>query len=226
MTRTNASPDRDLFLAALVDDAADGQRVLWVGDARSRGPAALAERAERVVVLDTREDAIFDDSDEGDDTRGELLIRPFADGPPSDPYDVAVVTELGVFRNLRQALERLERLVGDGLLVLVTDTHSGLEPEFVQDCVRDVFGAGRWFGQSGFVGDTVAELGAGEVQGAAVDAGLLTDTPPLARFIAVVGSERDRLPGYLVVQTAGLGAGVSAFASEDDRLDARDDDRR
>jgi predicted nucleic acid-binding Zn-ribbon protein len=225
MTRTNASPDRDLFLAALVDDAADGQRVLWVGDARSRGPAALAERAERVVVLDTREDAIFDDSDEGDDTRGELLIRPFADGPPSDPYDVAVVTELGVFRNLRQALERLERLVGDGLLVLVTDTHSGLEPEFVQDCVRDVFGAGRWFGQSGFVGDTVAELGAGEVQGAAVDAGLLTDTPPLARFIAVVGSERDRLPGYLVVQTAGLGAGVSAFASEDDRLDARDDDR-
>ncbi len=225
MTRTNASPDRDLFLAALVDDAADGQRVLWVGDARSRGPAALAERAERVVVLDTREDAIFDDSDEGDDTRGELLIRPFADGPPSDPYDVAVVTELGVFRNLRQALERLERLVGDGLLVLVTDTHSGLEPEFVQDCVRDVFGAGRWFGQSGFVGDTVAELGAGEVQGAAVDAGLLTDTPPLARFIAVVGSERDRLPGYLVVQTAGLGAGVSAFAGEEDRLDARDDDR-
>ena len=50
MTRTNASPDRDLFLAALVDDAADGQRVLWVGDARSRGPAALAERAESVVT--------------------------------------------------------------------------------------------------------------------------------------------------------------------------------
>jgi len=224
MTRTNASPDRDLFLAALVDDAADGQRVLWVGDARSRGPVALADRAERVVVLDTREDAVFDD--DGGDARGELLIRPFADGPPSDPYDVAVVTELGVFRNLRQALERLERLVGDGLLVLVTDTHSGLEPEFVQDCVRDVFGAGRWFGQSGFVGDTVAELGA-EVQGAAVDAGLLAEMPPLGRFIAVVGAERDRLPGYLVVQTAGLGAGVTAFAGDahaDDDEDGDDDD--
>lgn len=93
MTRTKASLDRDLFLAAMVDDAADGHRVLWVGDARSQGPAALAERAERVVVLDTG-DGDYDDSDDAD---GVLLVRPFSDGPPSDPYDVAVVAELSVF---------------------------------------------------------------------------------------------------------------------------------
>lgn len=227
MTRTNASPDRDLFLAALVDDAADGQRVLWVGDASSRGPIALADRAERVVVLDTRSEAEHDDDDEDlPDTEGELLIRHFSEGPPSDPYDVAVITELAVFHSLRPALERLERLVGDGLLVLVTDTRSGLEPEFVQDCVRDVFGAGRWFGQSGFVGDTVAELGVGDVQGAAVDAGLLSDMPPLVRFIAVVGAERDRIPGYLVVQTAAEASVTLAGRVAELRRDAEDDDDR
>lgn len=230
MTRTNASPDRDLFLAALVDDAADGQRVLWVGDASSRGPIALADRAERVVVLDTRPEAEHDADDEDlEDTRGELVIRHFSEGPPSDPYDVAVIAELAVFHSLRPALERLERLVGDGLLVLVTDTRNGLEPEFVQDCVRDVFGAGRWFGQSAFVGDTVAELGAADVAGAAVDAGLLSDTPPLQRFIAVVGAERDRLPGYLVVQTAESVAALSAptarLADVSDRVEDRDADR-
>ncbi|MCB9659062.1 MAG: hypothetical protein H6726_15530 [Sandaracinaceae bacterium] len=214
MTRMNASPDRDLFLAAMVDDAADGQRVLWVGDAHSAGPWTVATRAERVVVLDTGDG----EYPEREETDGELVVRAFSDGPPSDPYDVAVVAELSVFRSLRPALERLERLVGDGLLILATDPERGLEPEFVQDCVRDVFGAGRWFGQSGFVGDTVAELGADEVRAAAVDAGLVRGASSVGRFIAVVGGDRDRLPGYLVVQTAAGSDAVESATSSSSAL--------
>ena len=74
----------------MVNDAADGQRVLWVGDAHSSGPWVLAERADRVVVLDTG-DGDYPDREEID---GEIVIRAFSDGPPSDPYDVAVVAEL------------------------------------------------------------------------------------------------------------------------------------
>ena len=84
MTRTTPSQDRDLFLAALVDDAADGQRVLWVGDAASRGPLELAERAELLVLLDTGDgsfelpdDATFEISSKSknDTRRGQSPTR-------------------------------------------------------------------------------------------------------------------------------------------------------
>ena len=61
---------------------------------------------------------------------------------------------------------------------------------------------------------------------AAVDAGLLSDVPPLGRFIAVVGAERDRLPGYLVVQTAeaaSLANDTVAGRVADPRREAADD---
>jgi len=201
-------------LCVYAESLAAGRRVMVIGDASLGLQERLVDLGARTVhVYDpVAERALGSASVSGGGRAVSIRTLPDGDFDVRDgAFDLALIPDLGIVDEPAPLLARLRRVVGaSGAVILAARNREVAEagkPSFdyyeLFDLVSLQFATVRMVAQLPFVGVTLAELGADEVEGGvAVDTQLAGPSGPPEVFIAVAAQAdvAPELARYTIVQ--------------------------
>ncbi|HEX4447809.1 MAG TPA: hypothetical protein VH044_13770 [Polyangiaceae bacterium] len=236
-------------LAVYAESIVGGARVAVFGDSSIGLGTKLAELGARSVhVWDPDGDRA---ADEANHVTRDVVVRPYVENEPDHrPIDLAIVADLGIFRDPGAIVRRVRRMVGEEGVALVAaksadaarDTRSRPFDYYdLFDLVAPEFESVRMVGQLPFHGVALVELGEDEESPSVSVDTQLADVGRGPEVFVVVASQRGaRLEPYAIVQLpaavslsealpeededAGVGVGVESADLDDEEPDETDQD--
>jgi hypothetical protein len=216
----SGAPHRSLVLAPYVERFARGRRVAVFGDVSTGLPGAIAARGARLV--------------HAYDPDGARIAQALALAPPRNlqlahlasgdlgvrdgAFDVVVVPDLAMFRDVKGLLAQVRQATAAGGVVVIATAASpgagetGLGYYDFYDAISLQFAEVKMAGQVPFAGWALVDFAAEGEPDVSVDTSLVTPGEPTL-YVAVASDRPVAIDGYSIVQ---LDAEPAAAASPDE----------
>jgi len=188
----------ELAITVYIEELATDKRVLYVGDAQSRGPEQLAKVARSVDLVSPRART------RGTRRGSRVRSRRWPGKDDDTRWDVVVVPDVDAagLSEERQIDQVSAWLADGGVLVAATaGTERGLSYEGLFDLLQVNFDSVRMVGQAPFRGFSLVDFAPPGDLGVTFDGSLLDGAGEQAqRFLALCGDDDVVLDAYAVVQ--------------------------